>query len=252
MDQAVNKPIPAATLIVMREGGGAPQYLVVRRALSMAFAPGAYVFPGGRIDEDDDYLGRICAPALDPADAAARVAAIRETLEETGLAVGIAGIADGDAAALRSRILDGDLFSAALEDAGARLDLDCLHAYSRWWPAHRVERIFDTRFYLAHADNALGEQDEIVVDPAENSHALWIAAQELIAMADSGDARIIFPTRANLVRLAQYSDLRSAMADIAAFPSVLVQPAVAEAGDGRRLHIPDDIGYPLTSVAYDD
>ena len=68
--------IPAATLIVVRErAGGAPEFLMVERAGGMAFAAGAWVFPGGRIDESDRRLGHDMG--VDPA----AVAAIRETVE---------------------------------------------------------------------------------------------------------------------------------------------------------------------------
>src|SRR5258707_1005144 len=49
--------IPAATLIVVREmAGGPPELLMVERAEGMAFAAGAWVFPGGRIDAADRTL----------------------------------------------------------------------------------------------------------------------------------------------------------------------------------------------------
>src|SRR5687767_16039444 len=78
-------PIPAATLIVVRDrAGGAPELLMVERAESMAFAAGALVFPGGRIDEADRRLGK--DTVFD--DGPARVAAIRETIEETAVPIG--------------------------------------------------------------------------------------------------------------------------------------------------------------------
>src|SRR5436305_14361549 len=76
-------PIPAATLILMRPAGSrAPEILMMERAQTMAFAAGALVFPGGRIDADDHASAAALAPDL--SDAAARIAAIRETIEETG------------------------------------------------------------------------------------------------------------------------------------------------------------------------
>ena len=73
--------IPAATLIVVRDRpAGAPELLMVERSEGMAFAAGALVFPGGRIDAADTSLA--------PGDAAA-VAAIRETIEETAVPVGL-------------------------------------------------------------------------------------------------------------------------------------------------------------------
>ena len=73
--------IPAATLVLMRErAAGPPELLVTERTGHMAFAAGALVFPGGRIDADDHRTAELFGVE------AAKVAAIRETIEETGLA----------------------------------------------------------------------------------------------------------------------------------------------------------------------
>ena len=56
MDSAAD-PIPAATLVLMRPGPRAPELLMIERTAAMAFAPGALVFPGGRVDPDDRLLG---------------------------------------------------------------------------------------------------------------------------------------------------------------------------------------------------
>jgi 8-oxo-dGTP pyrophosphatase MutT (NUDIX family) len=72
---------PAATVVVLREGGKGAEVLLVRRSQRLAFHGGAWVFPGGRIDPED------YAAAPDPRDivSAARVAAVREAREEAGL-----------------------------------------------------------------------------------------------------------------------------------------------------------------------
>ena len=95
--------IPAATLVLMREAaGGPPELLVTERTGRMAFAAGALVFPGGRIDPDDHET----AAGFALPDAAARIAAIRETIEETGLAIGLRPAPDAAAAdALREGIM---------------------------------------------------------------------------------------------------------------------------------------------------
>src|SRR5687768_5220515 len=78
------EPVPAATLVLMRERAAAPpELLVMERTGHMAFAAGALVFPGGRIDREDREAAA-AFPGLD--DAAARIAAVRETIEETGIA----------------------------------------------------------------------------------------------------------------------------------------------------------------------
>lgn len=78
-----NEAIPAATLVVLRDRvAGPPELLMVERASTMAFAAGAMVFPGGRIDPQD-WIG---AGTLEHA---AANAAVRETAEETGLEVAV-------------------------------------------------------------------------------------------------------------------------------------------------------------------
>ena len=88
----LSEPIPAATLVLMRERpGGPPELLVMERTGHMVFAAGALVFPGGRIDAADHESA---TPFSDFEDAAARIAAVRETIEETGLAPAISPAPD--------------------------------------------------------------------------------------------------------------------------------------------------------------
>ena len=82
--------IPAATLVVWRDTDRGPEILVVDRSAGMAFAAWAIVFPGGRIDPAD----RAQAEALGRLDDAAKVTAVRETIEETGVVAGIRGPID--------------------------------------------------------------------------------------------------------------------------------------------------------------
>src|SRR2546423_14167934 len=111
--------IPAATLIVVREkAGGPPELLMVERAEGMAFAAGALVFPGGRIDDAD----RQFAAALGLEDGAA-VAAIRETIEETAVPVGLAPLPDRQQALKLQQELTADAdFATVLSGAGLALD----------------------------------------------------------------------------------------------------------------------------------
>ncbi|MGZ8997652.1 MAG: NUDIX domain-containing protein, partial [Allosphingosinicella sp.] len=141
------EPIPAATLILMRPGAGAPELLMMERSGTMAFAAGALVFPGGRIDPDDHSVARLYP---EWPDSAARIAAIRETVEETGIAPAIhPQPAEEEAAAIRSELAGGALFSALLETGGISLDLGALTPFARWCPNFREARRFDTFFYLA-------------------------------------------------------------------------------------------------------
>ena len=235
-------PIPAATLVLMRaRAGGPPELLVMERTGGMAFAAGALVFPGGRIDAADHDA----AAAFELPDAAARIAAIRETIEETGLAPGLAPPPDvALAAALRAGIGGERPFAALLADHGLRLDLEALTPFARWCPNFRETRRFDTLFFLAEAPP---DAPAPVVAEAEAVRAFWASAAEILAEVEAGRAHVIFPTRRNLERLAGFASIAEARADAARHPVTKITPWVAEVDGAPHVCIPEGIGYPVTS-----
>jgi 8-oxo-dGTP pyrophosphatase MutT (NUDIX family) len=237
--------IPAATVIVMREAeAGPPELLMVERAAAMSFAGGALVFPGGRIDPGDFALAALHPGDLD--ENAARIGAIRETLEEAGVAVGMRPA--GEMLALRDRLYAGEAMGELLDEAGAALDLDALVPFSRWLPAGVHHKVFDTRFYLARAPKGA----EPLVDGNENVRVFWASARAVLDTADRGEAHIIFPTRRNLDRLARFASFDEAVADARAHPVRIVTPWIEERDGERHLCIPDDLGYPVTSQRLED
>ena len=233
--------IPAATVIVMREtADGPPELLIVERARAMSFAGGALVFPGGRVDPGDHVLAMTLDG--DPEDLAARIAAVRETIEEAGVAVGmtvpVAAIHD-----LQRRLYAGEAMGALLDEVGGALDLAALVPFARWLPAGVHHKVFDTRFYLARAPQGA----EPVVDGNENVRVFWASARAVLDAADRGEATIIFPTRRNLERLALFASFADAAADARAHPVRTVTPWIEHRDGGEHLCIPDDLGYPVTS-----
>lgn len=244
--------IPAATLVLLREADGSPpDYLMVRRSSKMRFAAGAAVFPGGRVDADDHRLAQIWAPTLPPADAAARIAAIRETLEETALAVGLDGDAAHDPArrlAMRDALMREQPLSSLMGEFGLSLDVDALVPFSRWRPNFNHDRVFDTRFYIARAPSV--DHDLVVVE-SENSEAFWIGAGEAMRQADSGELHMIFPTRRNIERLAGFASYDDALDSARRFPPRRITPFVEERDGRSHLCIRDDCGYPVTSEVFD-
>ncbi|WP_333573018.1 NUDIX hydrolase [Sphingomonas sp.] len=239
MSQA--EAIPAATVIVMREvADGPPELLMVERSRAMAFAGGALVFPGGRIDPGDHLL----AGAHE--DAAARVAAIRETIEEAGLALGLDCDAD-TLAGMRAALHGGDSFAQLLTQAGLALDLDVLVPFARWLPYGLPHRVFDTRFYLARAPEGAVPQ----VDGSENVRLCWSTARDALDSADRGEATVIYPTRRNLERLAPFDGFESAMDHARRFPIEPITPFVESRGGIDWLCIPEGLGYPVTAERMD-
>ncbi|WP_219894320.1 NUDIX hydrolase [Aquisediminimonas profunda] len=239
-------PIPAATLVIFRHRlAGPPELLVVERSASMAFAGGAIVFPGGRIDADDHAIAAAHAHERD--EGAARVAAIRETLEESGIAIGFANAPSADwIASAQPRLHAHEPFSSLLSEAGLELDLDTLVPFARWCPAHREARVFDTRFYIASVSD---DAPDPVVDATENISSFWASAQEVIDAADAGKVKVIFPTRRNLERLALFDSFAAAEAHARSTPVDVVTPWMEERGGEPHLCIPEGLGYPITSEA---
>jgi 8-oxo-dGTP pyrophosphatase MutT (NUDIX family) len=237
-------PIPAATLILMRPSscGGAPEILMLERTLTMAFAAGALVFPGGKVDPEDHQAAAAWGSVLE--DAPARIAAIRETIEESGIATGLSPQPGAETAlALRAGLAAGQGLAALAESHGLSADLDVLLPFARWCPNFAETRRFDTMFYLAEAPAGA----EASAHAPEAERLFWASASAVLADVEAGRSHAIFPTRRNLERLAQFGSLEEARDQARAFPIQRITPWI-EQRDGRDwLCIPDDLGYPVTA-----
>ena len=230
--------IPAATLIVVRErAAGPPELLMVERAGGMAFAAGAWVFPGGRIDQADRELAETLR-----ADSAA-VAAIRETVEETSVPVGLSPAPNAQAAlALQDSLVADRRFADLLGD-GLQLDTEALTPFARWVPKFHAVRRFDTLFFVARCPE--GDWEPRVIE-GECARAAWLSAAELLERDRRGEARLIFPTRRNLERLAQHANFDAIRGDALAHPIEPVTPWVEERDGQQFITIPGNLGYPIT------
>ena len=249
--EAMPPATPAATMVIFRRNpaGGAPLLLMVERIKAMAFAGGAAVFPGGKVDAADyDYAEMLGGP-LPVDEAAARLAAIRETIEEAGLALGLSGVKDpADCVEARATLHEGQSLQSVCVRHGWVPDFEQLVPWARWRPPNLETRTFDTRFYLVDAgDNA----PLATVDRTENRALFWATAITVLAKADAGEVKIIFPTRRNLERLAQFDSFDDAAAHAAGHPVSTVLTYVEQRDDGRWLCIPDGHGYPVIEESFE-
>lgn len=239
-----DEAIPAATLILVRDRADGPaEILMVERAEGMAFAAGALVFPGGRIDQADrDLAGEL---GID----AAAVAAIRETIEETAVPVGLDPEPDHQHALELQRQLVADApLRAVLGDSGCRIDASALTRFARWVPKFHAVRRFDTLFFVARAPER--EWQPTVIE-AESAAAYWLTAAEVLEREQRGEARLIFPTRRTLERLAQHRTFDQIRADALAHRIDPVTPWVEERDGERFITIPSDLGFPVTQERLD-
>jgi 8-oxo-dGTP pyrophosphatase MutT (NUDIX family) len=240
-----DEAIPAATLVVWRDAEPSaalkPEILIVERSAKMAFAAGAIVFPGGRVDDSD----RAMAASLGRTDEAAKVTAIRETVEETGITAGLIGsVEPATGLELQRALIEGVDFAELLDNFRLKLDLDALTPFARWMPAFRQPRKFDTLFYLARAPEGDWHPHP---QPGECEAAEWASAADLLERVARGDASAIFPTKRNLERLAQHSTLDAALADAGVHSLETIIPWIEEIDGEPHVRIPEGRGYPIIS-----
>lgn len=234
--------IPATTVVIFRRAEvGPPELLMVQRSRQMRFAGGAAVFPGGKVDPGDRILAARLCPEEDPVIAAARIAAVRETLEETGLAIAVREpVSAEQAVQARAMLFAQGLLAPVLEAFGWTLALERLTLFAHWRAP--VERGFDTHFFVF--DLGTGAVD-IAVDATENTKLYWVSAARALELADAGEISVIFPTRRNLERLAQFACFADVLADVARHPVSRVMSNSVERNGERWLEIPEGHGYPI-------
>ena len=236
--------IPAATLIVVRDSaGGPPELLMVERAEGMAFAAGALVFPGGRIDEADRRFGE--SLGVD----GAVVAAIRETIEEAAIPAGLASPPRPEHCLdIQHALAGGRDFAEVAEQAGLVLDPSALTPFARWVPRFHAVRRFDTLFYVTRCPP--GDWQPLVIE-GECAGAEWVTAAEVLKREQRDQARLIFPTRRTLERLAQHGSFEEIRADALAHSIEPISPWVEESDGEKFITIPADLGFPVTRERLD-
>jgi len=234
--------IPAATAVVFRRPmAGPPELLMVQRAKTMEFAGGAAVFPGGKVDAQDHELSAKLTGRQEPELSAARIAAIRETLEETGLALGLRNrVSAAEAAEARAMLLEAGALAPVLEAFGWELDLSRLVHFAHWCAPRK--RAYDTHFFLS--DIGSGAVD-LAVDETECTRLFWASAAKTLAMASAGEISVIYPTRRNLERLALFDSFADAVAHIDQFPVQRILPAEIDRDGESWVEIPEGLGYPV-------
>lgn len=247
-------PIPAATVILLRDSP-AFEVLMVERREGMAFAAGALVFPGGRVDSGDaDPSWADHATGLDPVIAPAQVAAVREAFEETGVLLARSGgqIIDADRAetlgAWRAGVAEDDArFLDLIRAEKLTLACDALSLFAHWVAPPGLHRRFDTLFFAARCPPG----QRAIADGAESAEALWIAPGDAVAARASGARRMIFPTVRNVELLAEAASSAEVLERARRRKIAPIMPAMETRGGVAWLTIPKDMGYPVTAEPLD-
>ncbi len=248
--------LPAATVVILRDGADGLEVFMVVRHHEIDFASGALVFPGGKVEAQDRAAAwaDLAPYAGEAPDRAFVVAAARETFEEAGL---VLARRHGESALLGAEAAHGlvERYRAPLI-AGATSFLDLMRAedlalatdlmvpFAHWITPERQPKRFDTHFLLVAAPVAqVGAHDG-----AESVEGFWIRPQQALADAKAGTRTLVLPTQMNLTKLARHASVAAAVAATRVSPIVTVMPRVERTDTGRRLHIPAEAGYGVTSI----
>lgn len=265
MPDATPTPKLSATILLIRDRT-ALEVLMVKRHYEIDFASGAFVFPGGKVCEDDfsKAWDELFEGEATGDMRAAQVAAIRELYEEAGVLLarfaakpGPGGQLVGEEAVqplqqYRSAVDRGEFaFSRLVAEAGLVLAGDCLVHFGHWITPNMMPKRFDTHFFIALAPaGQVAEQDG-----RETTEAVWVNPGAALEQEKNGEAIIIFPTRMNLARLNLASTAEAAIKRFSGEPVTTVLPEVhRDDPDGPCLKIPFVEGYgqvrePLERVA---
>jgi len=160
---------PAATVIPIRERDNGFQVLLIHRNPELSFQGDMWAFPGGRI-ESGDYLD-------DKSDeiAAARIAAVREATEETGI----------------------------------HISPDGLVMLSRWTTPEFQPKRYKTWFFVAAVDD-----QRVQVDGGETLHYSWMTPSQALNAQKNGEIHMMPPTFVSLEILSQYASVKEALAGL--------------------------------------
>jgi 8-oxo-dGTP pyrophosphatase MutT (NUDIX family) len=255
-------PRNAATVILMRPSADGPEVYYMRRQVSMDFAGGMCVFPGGGVDKRD-FDTTVAWAGPSPAEWAARLgcdeetaralvcAAVRETFEESGVL--LAGTSDSnvvadttaddweaDRVALESRELSLTDF---LNRRGLVLRTDLLGVWDAWLTPIFEPKRYRTWFFVAALPSGQVTRDV----STESSSVDWIPARVAAEQADAGDLALMPPTYLTSMEVGEHSSPEEVLAVAASRSVEMFTPSVEPLGEGWTLSMPDRL-RPLVAA----
>jgi 8-oxo-dGTP pyrophosphatase MutT (NUDIX family) len=194
------------------------ELLLMRRPRGADFAPGAYVFPGGVVHDEDSQWGDEIA-----------VAAVRELFEEVGILLARNGTRfarESDCRRVRGLVAAGQSFSSALRSSRLEPALDRLVLLARWVTPAQMRRRYDARFYLARlpaGQNVHPQADEV-------SDWLWATPEKALG---EDEITLVYATRHVLESVAADDDVSALFRRVRRLSSVpIVEPRMTQTDSG--------------------
>ncbi|MBV1900966.1 MAG: NUDIX domain-containing protein [Kordiimonadaceae bacterium] len=239
--KAIVPALPAATVLLVRDGDTGLEVLMMERAKTMKFAPGAFVFPGGKVDAEDsdaDLWAGLTNSATTSTDFSFRLAALRELYEEAAVMLTVNAI---------ETPAGTQNFREDLRAVSGVLNTDDLVFFAHWVTPEPVSRRFDTYFYLAAHNGQTAKHDG-----NEAISLRWVNPQKLLADWEEEKILLMFPTRLNLMKLARASSVAEALEQAKTTPVVRTLPIITRGENGRSLVIDEATGYGVTEGSLRD
>ena len=195
--------IPAATVVVMRDTDEGPEVLMLRKNSKIAFG-GMWVFPGGRVDEED------------------------EITDESG---NRDELATASSAAIRE----------AGEEADIAIDTDSLVWFSHWVPPPIVPKRFSTFFFATRSLE--GEKGNVAIDHGEITDHSWMRPQSALQRRDNADIELAPPTWMTLTLLARFDSVDEALSELNEMDPIFYRTHMAKTDNGTVAMWEGDAGY---------
>jgi len=248
-------PRPAATVVMLRDGAQGLEVFLLKRHAASNVLGGAYVFPGGKLDDADsqadlatrlDQSAEVLHASLREAETDAAtaaglyVAALREAFEESGVlyAEDAAGGAV-DAARAAARLREGQAFGALLAEFGLRLQTRQLAPWSRWITPRQpsvTNKRFDTRFFVA----AVPAEQTARHDDHETTDSVWLAPRAALQQYWDRHIELAPPQIMSLAHLARHDSVGSVLQAARRSAPPLIQPEPFDQDGTRVLCYPGD------------
>lgn len=248
-------PVPAATVVLIRDTEDGLETWMMRRVKAMAFAPGASVFPGGRVDPRDADV-TVSWAGTDPSRVADRLgtdprtarelvtAALRELFEETGTLLA-RPLPDIDLERARAAIESRDLsFAQFLAGHGCALSADALYPWARWVTPTIEKRRYDTWFFVATLlEGGVGRATSSEADIAG-----WVRVEDVLEACAAGETLVLPPTVTMLRGLAAAGTVAQVLAAAPHRSLAPVHPRVIQREDGSAELIADGVRFEFPAA----
>lgn len=221
-------PRDAASVILLRDGAKGLEVFLMRRAEQSGVLGGAYVFPGGKMDEADLAQAEHLLPSVDAERA-------RQQLGEPGLSH------------IRAVALYLAAVREAAEECGVQLTLEALVPWSRWVTprqASLMNKRFDTRFFVANLPHA----QEAVHDDFETTASEWMAPRDALTRYWAREFDMAPPQIMSLVHLNRFASAGEVLAAALGSATPTIEPEPFDEDGCRTICYPGDARHPVADA----